>query len=186
METRYAGSIEYTLTFKRVKNINLRVKPDGKVSVSAPYGTDKGKIDSFVLSKSDFIKEAQKKFTAAAPVSDAIREYMKRYTPEQYRKFFIGLVDKYYPMFEPYGIKYPRIRIREMKTRWGSCIPSKGVITLNKLLAALPRECAEYVVVHEFCHFFEQNHSPRFYGWVERFMPDWRDRRNRLKDFVLY
>ena len=186
MTIRKIGNIEYEFTRKRVKNINLRIRPDGAVCVSAPNFVAAEKVDAFVLSKADFIAEAQRKMTAAKPVSNEIREYMKNFTDEQYRKFFVSLVDKYYPMFEPFGIEYPTIKIREMKTRWGSCMPSKNIITLNKLLAAVPKECAEYVVVHEFCHFFEQNHSKKFYAWVERFMPDWQSRRNRLKEYVLY
>lgn len=186
MSIRKTGEIEYTLTRKRVKNINMRIHADGTVAVSAPSYVSVDKIDAFVLSKADFIENAKRKMTAAQPVSNALREYMKNYTDEQYRKFFVSLIDKYYPEFEPYGIKYPTLKIKDMKTRWGSCIPSKGIITLNLLLAAVPRECAEYVVVHEFCHFFEPNHSKRFYAWVARFMPDWKPRRDRLKDFVLY
>lgn len=186
MNIRNAGGIAYVLERKRVKNINLRITADGGVHVSAPNYVPLDKVDKFVASRSEFIENARLKMSEARRVSEGIREYMKGFTDEQYQRFFKGLIDKYYPMFEPYGIKYPTLKIRDMRTRWGSCMPSKGIITLNKLLAAVPPECAEYVTVHEFCHFFELNHSQKFYAWVERFMPDWRARRQRLREYVLY
>lgn len=186
MNIRNAEGIVYALERKRVKNINLRVNADGEVRVSAPYYVSSDKVDEFVASRSEFIENARLRAFEARRVSDGIREYMKGFSDEQYQRFFKSLIDKYYPMFEPYGIKYPTLKVRDMKSRWGSCMPSKGVITLNKLLAAVPIECAEYVTVHELCHFFELNHSRKFYAWVEQFMPDWRARRNRLKEYVLY
>ena len=94
MTIRKIGNIEYEFTRKRVKNINLRIRPDGAVCVSAPGYVSAEKVDAFVLSKADFIAEAQRKMTAAKPVSNEIREYMKNFTDEQYRKFFVSLVDK--------------------------------------------------------------------------------------------
>lgn len=94
--------------------------------------------------------------------------------------YFKELIEKYYAEFKDYGIAYPTLKIKDMKSRWGSCMPSRGVITLSKQLLAAPRECAEYVVVHEYCHFLEPNHSSRFYAHVGRHMPDWKNRKDRL------
>jgi predicted metal-dependent hydrolase len=78
------------------------------------------------------------------------------------------------------GVPFPKLRIRRMKTRWGSW-SSTGRITLNLLLMTAPVECIDYVVVHELCHFKFKGHGPRFWNAVGRFMPDYKERRKRLK-----
>ena len=50
------------------------------------------------------------------------------------------------------------------------------------MLGEKPVSCVEYVVLHEFCHFLQPNHSRAFYQLVEQFMPDWKERRRLLND----
>lgn len=66
----------------------------------------------------------------------------------------------------------PAIRILTMQTQWGSCSP-KGNLTLNPLLVRAPRECIDYVILHELCHLAEHNHSERFYRLQNQVMPNW-------------
>ncbi len=73
----------------------------------------------------------------------------------------------------------PRLTLRQMKTRWGSCSP-KGRITLNTELIKTPPACIDYVVLHELCHLRVPNHSPRFWALVEQRMPDYRQLRRQL------
>ena len=183
MTIRKIGNIEYEFTRKHVKNINLRVHTDGRVTVSAPNYVPLYKVDEFVLSKADFIGSARVKLASIEPRSGILKEKADEYTDEECLRFFTALIDKYYGEFKCYGIPYPKLRIKNMKSRWGSCIPSKGVITLNRQLIALPVEFAEYVTVHEYCHFLEQNHSAHFYAHVERHMSDWRERRKALNSY---
>ena len=70
-----------------------------------------------------------------------------------------------------------------MKSRWGSCTPKTGVLTFNTRLVYVPEQCAEYVVVHEFCHFLYPNHSGKFYAAVAALLPDWRSRREELRKY---
>ncbi len=70
--------------------------------------------------------------------------------------------------------------VRRMKTRWGSCNPQKRTIRLNTDLARKPRECLEYLVVHEMTHLLVPNHSTRFIALMDEFMPNWRDYRDQL------
>ena len=67
--------------------------------------------------------------------------------------------------------------IRPMKSRWGSCIPAKGKVTLNAHLMKKPFACIEYVAAHELCHLLVPNHGPAFYQWMDRVMPDHRQRK---------
>ncbi|RAJ97094.1 M48 family metallopeptidase [Aliidiomarina maris] len=73
----------------------------------------------------------------------------------------------------------PPIRVLTMQTQWGSCSP-KGRITLNPLLVKAPRECIDYVILHELCHIAEHNHSERFYRLMSQVMPNWEKVKLRL------
>jgi predicted metal-dependent hydrolase len=83
------------------------------------------------------------------------------------------------PRFARFGIAEPGLRIRTMKTRWGSC-SSKGSITLNLKLMQVEVDCIDYLIAHELCHLIEMNHSKRFYALMDQMLPDWRERKERL------
>ncbi len=72
------------------------------------------------------------------------------------------------------------IRVKRMRSRWGSCGP-RGDINLNWILAFMPPEILEYVVFHELCHLRHRNHSEAFWSLVATRIPDWRRRRDWLK-----
>lgn len=73
----------------------------------------------------------------------------------------------------------PELRILTMQTQWGSCSPN-GRITLNPLLVKAPRECIDYVILHELCHLVEHNHSERFYRLLGQVMPHWEKTKSKL------
>lgn len=66
----------------------------------------------------------------------------------------------------------PTFKLRLMKKQWGSCSP-QGKLTLNPHLVKAPRECVDYVILHELCHIKEHNHSKRFYTLLDLHMPGW-------------
>ncbi|EKK5569259.1 M48 family metallopeptidase [Morganella morganii] len=73
----------------------------------------------------------------------------------------------------------PPLRVLTMQTQWGSCSPS-GRLTLNPNLVKAPRECIDYVILHELCHLAEHNHSERFYRLMGQVMPEWEVVKTRL------
>lgn len=77
----------------------------------------------------------------------------------------------------------PPMQLRIMQTRWGSCSPA-GRLTLNPNLVKAPRECIDYVLIHELCHLGEHNHGPRFHRLLETLMPQWRSVKARLDGLV--
>ncbi|MEG2403422.1 MAG: SprT-like domain-containing protein [Oscillospiraceae bacterium] len=170
--------IEYILTVKRVKNINLRVAKGGAVHVSAPRYVSRGQINAFISSRKAWILNAQ---------NEKILEEKQAQTPFPFTKaecleMFLPVSDKIYPIFEDIlGGQKPIIKVRLMKTRWGVCHVAKRVITLNMRLAERPQEALEYVVMHEYAHFVHANHGRDFHALMQRLMPDYKARKALLK-----
>jgi len=82
---------------------------------------------------------------------------------------------------EKYGIEKVPIKLRRMKSRWGSCHVNDKFIVMNTRLIFYPRESARYVFIHEYAHFIEPNHSSSFYNIVRSVMPDYRVYSDMLK-----
>lgn len=170
--------IDYEWKRSRRKTIAIQIKDDGRVIVRSPYFVKESEIECFLYEKQDWIRKQQKRV-------EEIREQRPRIT-EEMRKQGIekALVDipkcvEYYSKIM--GVTYGRITIREQKTRWGSC-SSMGNLNFNWKLVLMPEEILDYVVVHELAHRKEMNHSERFWKIVEDVLPDYRERREKLKN----
>jgi len=87
------------------------------------------------------------------------------------------LIAKWQPIL---GVNVNGFFVQRMKTKWGSCSPTRGTIRLNTELAKKPRQCLEYIVVHEMIHLLEPTHNERFRTLLDRFMPRWTERRRTL------
>ncbi len=101
-----------------------------------------------------------------------------------YRELLKAAVPPLLAKWEPLmGVKVSRFFVQRMKTKWGGCNPSAHAIRLNSELAKKPRECLEYIVLHEMAHLLEPKHNSRFRALMDQFMPKWRfccDSLNRL------
>lgn len=89
-------------------------------------------------------------------------------------------IDKWAPKM---GVKVSKVFVQHMKTRWGSANKAKMSLRLNTELARKPRECLEYIVIHELAHLIVPDHSAAFFAIMDRHLPNWptiRDRLNRL------
>lgn len=75
--------------------------------------------------------------------------------------------------------KVPQWRLLSMKKQWGSCSP-KGVLLLNPYLVKAPRDCIEYVLLHELSHLQVHNHSRHFYRLLTERMPEWKSVKAKL------
>jgi predicted metal-dependent hydrolase len=96
---------------------------------------------------------------------------------EQVRLAATPLIARWEPRM---GVKVARFFVRRMRTRWGSCNPRSGSVRFNTDLAKKPRECLEYIVVHEMVHLLEPTHNGRFVALMDRFMPRWQAYREIL------
>ena len=176
---RSAGGVEYTLTRRRVRNINLRVRPDGTVAVSAPRSVPARVVDDFVADRVCWIQSARARMAdreearAAEPPLPGRDEALARMT---------ALCQKWYPVFAAScpGGAMPRVRVRDMTTRWGSCSLKTGTLCFARRLCVMSPAAQEYVVVHEFCHFAHPDHSPAFWAAVAAALPDFETGRRQL------
>ena len=179
-ELVFVDELEVWLVRKRIKNVNLRVKPpDGRIEVSAPLHVDSDFVRSFVREKHDWIVRQQERIAAspqgraAAASPDEVAQWKA-----VVQAFVPPLIAKWEPIM---GVKAGKIAYRNMTSRWGSCQPATGRICINVRLALYPPECLEYVVVHELCHLLERGHGPRFQALMDAFLPDWRAIRAKLR-----
>lgn len=107
---------------------------------------------------------------------------LDRWYREQLRAVVPTLLSKWEPTL---GVKVERFYVQRMKTKWGSCHPEARTIRLNTDLAKKPRECLEYIVVHELVHLLEPSHNARFLKLMDRFLPKWQSHRETLNSLPL-
>ena len=179
-QARTAGGVDYTLTRRRVRNLNLRVRADGSVAVSAPARVPLAAVDAFVAAHAAWVASAVGRAQArrAAEAAEVLPPKAEALARMQ------ALCAAYYPLFAAScpGGRMPRIAVRDMRTRWGSCHPAKRQITLTARLALQPPAAIEYVVVHEYCHFVHPDHQAGFWALVASILPDWKARRALLRN----
>ena len=216
---------------KAVKNINIRVRPDGTVYVSANSRVPLSEIERVISSHAALILRAVERCERRAEASKAKRfvdgdkltifgtekllyvklgktnsvaetakeviltvkdandtELKKRVLSEwlhvRCAQTVTALCKMINPVFSRYGVSFPQIKFRQMRSRWGSCAPAKHIVTFNYALVAAPIQCVEYVAAHEFCHFLHPDHSPAFHACLTAVMPDWKQRKKLLNDVV--
>ncbi len=116
---------------------------------------------------------------AVPPGTDAAKR--RAILDRWYRRQLHGLIP---PLLEKWqvtiGVEVREVRIKKMKTRWGTCKPEAGRIWLNLELVKKPPRCIEYILVHEMVHLLERSHNDRFVAFMDRFLPTWRLLRDEL------
>jgi predicted metal-dependent hydrolase len=105
------------------------------------------------------------------------RAVLDEWYREQLKKAVPSLIAKWEPIM---GVKVGRVFVQQMKTKWGSCNTDSKNIRLNADLARKPRECLEYIVVHEMAHLLVRHHNERFIGLMDQYMPNWKLLRQTL------
>lgn len=168
--------MEYELIYADRKTISASVK-GGELTVRAPRTATKNFIEKFLAKHEKWIMEhlliEQRRQESNDLLTTEEIAQMKRSA-----KIYLNDKVKYYSKIM--GLNYSRIMITSAKTRFGSC-SSKGNICFSYRLMLYPEAAREYVVVHELAHLVEMNHSKRFYAIVEKYLPDYKDRRRMLK-----
>ncbi len=219
------NGIPIQLTRKKVRNFILKVVVPGRVCVSMPWRAPQAEVQSWLLTKLDWI-EAQRALYAAQPLiaepeyltgevhwvrgqccqllvshadtvaiaHDVVTQQLRLQLPEHYSQLqrqqllerwhrqqlsdcLPGLIYHWQSII---GVSVNEWRIRKMRTRWGSCNIQDKRIWFNLELAKKSLACVEYIVVHELVHLHERYHNARFYAYMDRFLPDWRQHKQQL------
>ncbi len=141
------------------RNYRLKVIEDREEGVKL----QRGYLQLFVKKREDVVRKKR-----------LLRQWYRQKAEYHFHK----AIEKFHPLVQK---EIGTVRIREMKTRWGSCNPTKGYINLNLKLIEKPRECIEYVVFHELAHLVHSSHDKYFYAFLDLYMPDWKRRKERLE-----
>lgn len=166
---------EYGLLRSRRKTLALELKKDGTLLVRAPMRLAKREIDRFVAAHEDWIEKHLKKLRA----SPALPEPTPEETEALKTAAWAVLPERVAYWSTVMGVRPAGIKITTAKKRYGSC-SSKHSLCFSCYLMRSPMEAVDLVVVHELCHIQEMNHGPRFYALLERYLPDWRERKRLL------
>ena len=165
--------IEYIIKKSRRTTISVQITPDQKLLVKAPAYTSIKEVEDFLREKRDWIikqinrtKVTSQQAAQMGILSDKEIRKLKR----DAKKIIPERVEYYAKLS---GITYNRIFIRLQKSRWGSC-SIEGNLNFNALLALMPLEVLDSVVVHELCHRRNMDHSKAFYDEVLKIFPDYK------------
>lgn len=129
----------------------------------------------------DILYVYSKDLTDRERLSGQMNKWVSNYTKE----VVTSILDEVYEKFIPYNVPYPKLKLRKMKTRWGTCSVHISTITINSLLIHTRRELIEYVIAHELTHFLHGDHSRNFYHSLSLVMPDHDIRRKMVKKYLL-
>lgn len=108
----------------------------------------------------------------------SLDKFIKKYTKEYFYDE-VYYIKQYFPDIPDF-----KLRIRKMTTRWGVCNRTDSIVTLNSELVKRTKEELDYVIIHELCHFYEGNHSSRFWEHVSRYCPNYKQLRKTMKEAI--
>lgn len=176
----HGTEIIYELSNARRKTVGIKIQPDGTVIVKAPRQLSDQAVKEIVYKKGQWILKKLGELAAASVRPIPV------YTPEEKQKYLQVAKERFGDRVWHYAQlmgeeNLGTVRLKELKSRWGSCSIRRN-LNFNWKLVLAPPEVLDYVVVHELCHLKEMNHSSRFWDLVEAYCPDYRECRAWLKD----
>ena len=167
----------YELIRSRRKTLALEITRDCRVLVRAPMRLSQKRVDAFVNAHTDWIAahlETQRKRAAERPPEPTEAEIaMLR---ERAR---VELPPKIAGWSAKMGVTPTGFRVTSARRRYGSC-SGKNSLSFSCFLMRCPEPAIELVVVHELCHIREKNHGPGFYALLEKYLPDYKERKKML------
>ena len=162
---------------KAIRHLYIRVSmKDGSVHVSAPLRMSLNEICSHIFERRAWIEKQRSLVKNSSP---SIRRELPANAGLILKKRLDRIIAPCECLVGQHAAGY---RLKDMSSRWGSCSLKTHLISLNIRLYDKDDDCLRYVLIHELCHFYEPNHSPAFYAYLDRFCPDWRSARKRLSN----
>lgn len=179
------GEIRISVIRSARKSLGLEVRDANTVLARIPTRVSDRELKVFVENHRSWILEKtavmaereEKRKSTPAPLPELLSktDWMKI-------QLKIGKRVRHY--CETMGVTVGYVTVKNQKTRWGSC-SAKGNVNFNYQLAFLPDELLDYVVIHELAHRRHMDHSMAFWAEVEKYCPDYRERREQLKEYSL-
>ena len=161
----------------RAKHLNISIKEPAKVRVAVPRGISFEKAKNFTYSKIGLISKHLLQIQLKPKIHLFDRPVDKQAANEFLEERIRELADKF-------GFVYNKITIRNQKTRWGSC-SGKNNINLNMQLMNIPNHLIDYVILHELVHIKVKNHSPLFWGSIDKYVGNGKAIDKELKKYIL-
>ena len=163
-----SGETQFYLGRRYVLKVITDAKTNDKINSTVKLSRGKLHVE---LSQSDSESDAEKR---TALVKSLIDKWYKDKFTSVSRERLEALIHK-----ASWVNNSPSLKLMTMKKQWGSC-SNKGNLILNPHLVKAPKECIDYVILHELCHIAEHNHSEHFWRLLTQVMPNWKEVKARL------
>jgi len=162
---------------KKINYKNLIIRVSSKeVLVKAPLFLPLKSINSFIKKNEEKIKKVIAKNKNKKIMKERLFDAKKKNDAIKFITDRIKILDK------ESSFTFKNIRVKNQKSLWGSCSVRKN-LNFNHRILDIPVDLADYLIVHELCHLKEMNHSKNFWKLVSMFIPDYKERRARLKKY---
>lgn len=173
--------LEYILIRSQRKTISLEISKEKQIIVRSPLQMEKNDIELFVNKHINWIEKHLTKIK-----NNKNQAYSKEKLTTQKENEYKNAAKKILPektthFAELMDVKPTSIKITSAQKRFGSCSSKNGICYSWRLLA-YPEKAIDYVVVHELAHIKHKNHSKEFYLFIEKFLPDYKERVKLLKE----
>lgn len=169
--------MKYEIIRSDRRTVSITVK-DGRVILRAPKKLSDKDADRIISENEKWINSKLKSSILKKEKEDGLTDSQILELKKNAKKYFKDKIEYYSKIMD---LKFGRITITGARTRFGSC-SSKGNISFSYRLMLYPEAAREYVVVHELAHLLQMNHSKAFYAIVEKYLPDYKERRKQLKN----
>lgn len=166
---------------KNAKNLKIILKPHKPPRITVPFRIPFKTAEDFLYSKICWLKEnieklkqiEDKKPKIDEKVIENLRMEAKNYIPARVKH-----------LSEKHDLRYNRVFIKNLKSRWGSC-SAKNNINLNLHLMSLPTQLIDYVILHELTHTKEKNHGKNFWNLLSSLIINARELNKELKNYSI-
>jgi hypothetical protein len=200
--------VDVVIIYKNNKNIYLRFKPDKKLYVTCNHLVTNKQIEKLIDTNYEKIVNMYQSILKTTN-NDLFFCYLGKKYPIVYSDEYKNVamdnefvyakskkdLDKFYKdetlrifsseveRIKAYFDNIPKfsLKIRKMTSRWGVCNRGNNTITLNSELLKKDIDLLDYVIIHELCHFYEANHSHKFWAHVSKYYPNYKEARKRLR-----
>lgn len=172
-------TIEYSIKeSKLAQRMRVAVYADGDVIATKPIKTSPEILRKFIESKKLWIvkKLEQRKIQIVPELKENSRIHFLKYKIEA-RNLVKAKLNKW---SKKLGLEYSDFRVKQLKSRWGSC-SGKKELSFNYKILFLPEIMQDYIIVHELCHIKEMNHSKKFWTLVENALPNYLSIKEKIR-----